>query len=163
MMPVTRISDFGRLVDEFGRGPMNGHAALGGDRPTLVHRLADDIEDAAQRLRPDRHEDGRAGVHDLGAAHQAVGRVHGDGAHDVLAEMLRHLEDEALALVLGVERIEDRRQIALELHVDDGADDLGDGADGVLGHAQLPRFYRASAPEMISMSSLVIEAWRVRL
>ena len=54
--------------------------------------------------------------------------------------------------------------MALELHVDDGADDLGD-ASGCYGHVVLFKSdnYSASAPEMISISSLVIIAWRVRL
>ena len=46
-----------------------------------------------------------------------------------LAEMLRDLEHQAVALVLGLQRVEDRRQMVLELHVDDGADDLGDVSD----------------------------------
>jgi hypothetical protein len=42
------------------------------------------------------------------AAHQAFGRVHGDGAHGVLAEVLGHLEHQALAVVVGLERVQDR-------------------------------------------------------
>jgi hypothetical protein len=34
---------------------------------------------------------------------------------------------------LGLERVENRRQLPLELHVDDGADDLGDVSDRI-GH-----------------------------
>ena len=58
------------------------------------------------------------------AAHQPLGRVHGDGAHRVLAEMLRHLQHQAVAVVVGLERVQDRRQVAVELHVDDGAHHL---------------------------------------
>ena len=47
------------------------------------------------------------------------------------AEMLRDFEHQAVALVLGLQRIEDRRQVILEMHVDDGADDLGDVSDFV--------------------------------
>ena len=55
--------------------------------------------------------------------------------------------------------------MVVELHVDDGADDLGDVSDCVGHHGPLYRYrlYSASAPEMISISSLVIIAWRVRL
>ena len=89
--------------------------------------------------------------------------------------MLRHLEHQAVAVVVGLQRVQDRRQVAVELHVDDGADDLGDAAGDaltlafavlVLAMILLPlvvRLYSASAPEMISISSLVICAWRVRL
>ena len=63
---------------------------------------------------------------DFLAAHQTFGDVHRDGAHGRFAEMLRDFEHQAVAAVLGLERVQDRRQIAVELHVDDGADDLGD-------------------------------------
>ena len=83
--------------------------------------------------------------------------------------MLRDFEHQAVALVLGLERVQDRRQVAFELHVDDGADDLGDLSDGVglwawpLVYPSREARHSASAPEMISISSLVIIAWRVRL
>jgi hypothetical protein len=90
-----------------------------------------------------------------------------------LAEMLRDFEHQRLP-VFGLQRVQDRRQIAVELHVDDGADDLGDAAGLLLRHLvlfllELQRApfagcrQSASAPEMISISSLVIIAWRVRL
>ena len=122
---------FGRLVDERrGLGvDRGGHVAA--DRAALVDRLADDVHDAAERLRADRHADLRAGGGDALAAGQAVGRVHGDRADDVLAEVLGDFEDQAVAVVVGFERGEDRRQLALERDVDDGADDLRDLADQV--------------------------------
>ena len=119
------------------------------DRAGLVDRLADDVHDAAERLVADRHRDRLAGVGDFLAAHQALGGVHGDGAHGVLAEMLRHLEHQPLAVVLRLERVQDRRQVAFELHVDDGADDLGDASDVRIEFASAiarPRSSRSSAP-----------------
>jgi hypothetical protein len=175
---------------------MDAAALLGLDRPGLVHRLADDVHDAAQRLLADRHRDRLAGVDHLLAAHQALGGVHGDGAHGVLAQMLGDLEHQAVAVVVGLERVHDLGQMALELHVDHGARDLADAPDGaagggaagpVLGLLRRPSWrgssrllwplsssftlpggcpnlpQSASAPEMISISSLVIMAWRVRL
>ena len=68
---------------------------------------------------------------DLGAAHQPVRCVHRDRAHDVLAELLRHFEHQCLAAVIDVQCGQDRRQLAVEMDVDDGADDLRDGADAV--------------------------------
>ena len=107
---------------------------------------------------------GLAGVGDLVAADEAFGGVHGDGADGGLAEVLGDLEDEALAVVVGLERVQDLGQVVLELHVDDGADDLGDLADCCFGgHGVVSVRQSASAPEMISMSSLVIAAWRERL
>jgi hypothetical protein len=40
--------------------------------------------------------------------------------------VLRHFENQAVAVVAGFERGEDRRQFAVEVNVDDGADDLAD-------------------------------------
>ena len=45
--------------------------------------------------------------------------------------MLRDFEHQPPALILGLERIENRRQVALELHVDDRADDLRNASDFV--------------------------------
>ena len=63
---------------------------------------------------------------DLLAAHEAFGEVHGDGAHRVLAQVLGDLEHQRAALVLGLQRVQDRRQVPVELHVDDGAHHLAD-------------------------------------
>ena len=68
------------------------------------------------------------------AALQAVGGLHRDGAHAVLAQVLLHLGDDVdlsgpgpSALI--AQRVVDRRQVpALELDVDDRPDDLDDAA-----------------------------------
>ena len=114
-------------------------ARRGLDRTGLVDRIADHVDDAAEHLVADRHRDRRAGVGALLAADQTLGGVHRDGADGVLAEVLGDLEHQAVAAVLGLERVQDRRQMILELHVDDGADDLGDLSDcvGRGGHGVL--------------------------
>ena len=54
------------------------------------------------------------------------------------AEMLGDFQHQAVAAVLGLQRVEDRGQVAFELHVDDGADDLGDVSDFVgFGHVSI--------------------------
>jgi len=76
-----------------------------------------------------RHGDGLAQIDDRHAALQAVGGLHGDGAHSVLAQVLLHFGDDvdllALDVGLDLQGVVDRRQVpALELDVDHGADDL---------------------------------------
>ena len=115
----------GRLVD--------GAQARGVDGARLIDRLADHVDDAAERSFADRHPDGRARVGDLLAAGQALGNVHGDAAHRVLAEVLGHLQDEAVAVVGGFQRVQDGGQVVAELHVHDGADYLRDVADRQVG------------------------------
>ncbi len=67
------------------------------------------------------------------AAGEAVGRIHRDRADDILAEVLGDFEDQAVAAIVGLERGEDRRQLAVERDVDDGADHLRDAAGEVAG------------------------------
>ena len=100
------------------------------------------------------------------AAHQAFGAVHGDGAHDLLAQVLGHFQHQPLAVVLGLDGIEDRRQVAVELDVDDRPHHLGDSANEVFSHGSRSfvflrprrRGYIASLAEMISISSRVMAA-----
>ena len=157
---------FRRLIDEGGRFGMDGAALREIDLARFVHRLADDVHDAPERAVADGHGDRRAHIRHLLAAHQTFGGIHRDGAHRAFAQMLRHFQHEALAAIVGFQRVHDFRQMAVELHVHHRAHHLGDAAllvafrHGVHGiHSN----HSASAPEMISISSLVIMAWRVRL
>ena len=146
------------------------------DRTGLIDGVADHVHDAPERALADRNRDRAARVDDFLAANQTFGRVHRDAAHVVLAEVLGDFEHEAAAPVGRFERVENRRKVAVELHVDDGADHLDDAAGGIrdIRHNDVlvqslkvaagdGLDQSASAPEMISMSSLVIIAWRVRL
>src|SRR6266545_1841861 len=114
---------------------------LGLDRARLVNRLTDDVDDAAERLIADRDHDRLAGVGDLLAAHEAFAGVHRDGAYRRLAEVLRHFEHQAIAAVRGFERVQDRGQVTIELHVDDSANDLGDLSDCVGGGGHFYSFH----------------------
>jgi hypothetical protein len=123
-MPVSNISSVDDCSSKDGRGAVDGVAAGRLDRPQLVDRLADDVQHAAERARPDRHRDGAALVHRLHAAHHAVGRQHADAAHAVLAQVLLDLDDDvdgyaaARAVVGDAQRLVDGRHLAVELHVD---------------------------------------------
>ena len=116
----------GRAVDRVGLRRL--------DRTALVDGLADHVHDPPERLGADRHGDGAAGIDRVLAAHEPFGRVHGDGAHDILAQMLRHLEHQRPVAAIDVERVQDRRDIALETDVHDGAQNLIDAADRIPGH-----------------------------
>ena len=99
------------------------------DRTGLIHRIADHVDDASEQARTDRHRNRRPGVAHFLTADQPFAGVHRHRAHRVFAELLRHFEHQPIALVGGFERVQDRRQIAFEMHVDDRADDLGDMSD----------------------------------
>ena len=127
----------GRLLFERRRGAVNRPALLRLDRPIgKVDRLAEHVQHAAERLGADRHRDRLAEVDRFHAALHAVGRLHRDRAHAVLAEVLLDFGDDverlapSLRVALDAQRVVDRRQVAgLELDVDDRSDDLDDLAD----------------------------------
>ena len=105
----------GQVLDGRG-GAVDRPALLDLDRLALVDRLAEQVEDAAERDVADRHGDRAAGVDDLHAAREAVGGVHGDRADAVVAEVLLHLADEVgagaggeLLVLVGVRLALDRR------------------------------------------------------
>jgi hypothetical protein len=129
----------------------------GHDRALFVDRLADDVQDAAQRGVAHRHRDRRAGVGHRGAAHQTFGRVHGDGADGVFAQVLRHFQNQPLAVVVGFSafRIAGRSP-------SNCTSTTAPITCVTLPFAFAMSFLRfrqsASAPEMISISSLVIAA-----
>ena len=140
----------GRLIGKGRRGLVDrppfsvGHGAL------FVDRLANHVDDAAQCAVAHRNRDRGAGVAHRGTAHQALGRVHRDAADGVLAKVLGDFQNQTLAVVVGLQRVQDRRQVAFELHVHDGADDLGHLAHSSLGgrfcHCHKPRFFGFGRP-----------------
>jgi peptide chain release factor 1 len=125
-----------RQVGECGRLAVDLPALAVGQRVAVVNRLAQHVEDPAQRHLADRHRDLRAGVDHVKAAGQAVGRVHRDRAHTIVAEVLLHLRHQRGGGAVGgrdadLEGVVDRRQPSLELRVDDDALDLDDLPDVV--------------------------------
>src|SRR5204863_8924874 len=95
-------------------------------RRLLVYRLAQDVPDAAERRRADGNGDGPAGVEDVDAPRETVGRVHRDGAQPVVAEVLLDLCDQVGLVVAprDPQRRVDLRQPVREDRVDDDALDL---------------------------------------
>ena len=104
-MPVSKISVVGDRRLEARRVAVDRPAlgALGRGR-LVVDRVAEHVPHAAERHLADRHRDRHAGVDDVDAAREAVGGVHGDGAHAVVAEMLLHLRDRGRALLVVLAR-----------------------------------------------------------
>ena len=64
------------------------------------------------------------GIEDFLAANQTFGGVHCNRAHRVLAQVLRHFQNQPVAQIVGFQRVQDRRQVILEGDVDHGADNL---------------------------------------
>src|SRR5262249_13340921 len=114
------------------------------DRPALgvgrwlwpvVDGVAEHVPEPAERDIADRDGDRGAGVHDVDAAREAVGRGHGDGANAVVAQQLLHVYH-ALGRLVAVgarhadaQRVVDLGQAVGEHRVDDDALDLDDLSD----------------------------------
>ena len=157
--------ELGGLVLQRRRRPMDRPVFLGVDRTAgVVDRLAEHVQDPAERLRTDR--DGDRGAEILGdhAALHAIGRLHRDGADAVLAQVLLDLGDDVdlprlLGVCLDAQGVVNLRKAArLELDVDDGTNDLDDASDSFFSHEFSHQ--SACAPETTSMISRVIAAWR---
>jgi hypothetical protein len=134
LMPVSNISTLTDWSTNLGAGRW-----MGSDFLALTGPFSSTGSPTTLRIRPrtlaaHRHHDRTLRVLDGHAAHEAVGRVHGDAAHAVLAEVLGHLDDEVAGLVADRRVRDAKRRVdlgqiaALEVDVDDGADDLDDAS-----------------------------------
>ncbi len=69
----------------------------------LVEAVTERVEHVALDAVADGYRDGGAGVGHFHAADQAVGRLQGDAAHEVVAEVLSHLQRQGLREILVVD------------------------------------------------------------
>ena len=149
----------GFLLVVCGRGTVDRPALLRLGGRHIVNRLAQQVENAAQRCVADGHGDRAAGVDGLCAAHKAVRAGHGDAARHVVADVLRHFQRDGPVAVLNGDRVQKLREFPVcEPDVKHGSDDLDDRADIVLAHKQTPSVNvgQAFAPPTISVISCVI-------
>ena len=103
---------------------MNGSEFLGVDGAALVDGLTNNINDSSKSLWADGDHDGVTRVGNFLTSDEALRGVESDGAHVVSAQVLRHLQDETVLGALNFESVQNRRQSALKLHVDDGTNNL---------------------------------------
>ena len=116
----------GALVVEGGRLAVDVPALLRLDFALVVDGLAEDVEHAAEHPFPDRGRELPARIGHAHPAGQPFRRRHGDAADRTLLFVREYFED-------GVRAVDDEffvhgRHIAVELDVDDRADDLTDPA-----------------------------------
>lgn len=106
---------------------MDGVSLLSLNRSSLVDGVTDDVHDSSEGLGADGDTNGGTGIDNFLSADESFGGVHGDGADSGVSEMLGDLEDESVLDALYFEGVEDGWDLTLELHVDDGTDDLSGG------------------------------------
>ena len=175
LRPVSKISTVGESSRNVGGSRWIDQRSTSLPAGFLVvDRLADHVPDPAQGRVADGDGDRRAGVDDVDAAREAVGRLHRDRADAIVAEVLLHLRDQRPAAAvagrhLDRERVVDLRQLVREDGVDDDALDLDDLACGslrVLRHVSPGKRFleevRRAAPQKRSQSSEApVQAGRV--
>jgi hypothetical protein len=115
----------GALIDEAGSVSVDRSVLVGQDGTTFVDGFTNNINDPAKSLGANGHENGVTGVHNGLSANQTFGGVEGDGSDVVAAQMLGNLEDESVSDALNFESVENRGKGSLELHIDDGTNNLG--------------------------------------
>ena len=70
------------------------------------------------------YHDGGACVDDALSPDQPISGVHSDGPQGILSQMLGHLQNQPHIVVLHLQGCHDRGQLAIEVHVHDGTNDL---------------------------------------
>ncbi|OQB35645.1 MAG: hypothetical protein BWY06_03079 [Candidatus Latescibacteria bacterium ADurb.Bin168] len=108
------------------RGPVNRQPFPCSKVAFAVDGFADNVQHPSQRSLADRNGNRDACIPHGHIAHQSLGGVHGNGPDLVLPQVLRNLQNQALAVFpIYFERIQDRRQCAAcEVNVYDRAHDL---------------------------------------
>ena len=95
----------------------------------VVNGLAEHVEYAPEAFRSDRNLDWRACVHSLHAAHETIGRAHGDAAGYAVAKMLHDFNHEVdiytAGLALDCDCVQDLREFPRrKFNIYDRSDDL---------------------------------------
>ncbi len=111
---------------------MDGSVLGGIDGASLVDGLSNDIDNSSQGFGTDGHKNGVSGVSNTLTSDETVSRVEGDGSHVVATEMLGDLEDETVLSALNLKGVKNGGDLTIELHVDDGTDDLRNSTNGGL-------------------------------
>jgi hypothetical protein len=114
----------GTLVNEGWGISVNWSELVSFDGTTLVNWLTDHIDNSAESLWADWHENWLLGVADWLATDETLSGVQSNGSDVVATQVLGDLEHESVGDTLDLQSVENWRQGTLELHVDDGTNDL---------------------------------------
>ena len=107
---------------------MDGSELGSVDGTALVNGVTDHIDNSSQGFRTDGDENGCTSVVDGLTSDETVSGVQGDGSHVVTTEMLSDLEHETVLSAVDLEGVENGGESTIELHVDDGTNDLGNSS-----------------------------------
>lgn len=104
---------------------MDRQNLLVSNRTTLINRLTNNVDDSTESFGTDGNHNGVSSVEDGLTTDEALSGVKSNGAHVVSTQMLGNFEHKTVLGALDFERVENGREFAFELHVNDGTNDLG--------------------------------------
>ena len=103
---------------------MDGISSFGIDGTSFIDGITDDVHNPAKGFWAHWDFNGCACVIDILPSDEAFSGVHGDGAYSGIAEMLGDFEDQSVIDAFHFKCVEDGWDLAFELYIDDGTDDL---------------------------------------
>jgi peptide chain release factor 1 len=108
---------------------VDGSVLVGVDRSFLIDGLSNNVDDSSESLRADGHLNRVTSVNNFLASNESLSRVESDSSDVRSTKMLGDLENKSVASSLDLHSIEDRRELSLKLHIDNGSDNLRHLAD----------------------------------
>ena len=123
----------GTLVDEAGGISVDGSELISLDGTTLVNGLTNNINDSAEGFGADGDQNRRTSVLNWLSTDETFGGVKSNGPDVVATQVLGDLKHESVLHTLDFKSVENWGQRTLELHVDDGTNNLRDLSVSNLG------------------------------
>ena len=114
----------GTLFDEGWGVSVNWSVFVSFDGTTFVNGLTNNINDSSKSLGSDWNQDRVAGVQNWLSSDETFSGVESDGSHVVATQVLGDFQNEPVLSSLDLEGVENWRKSSLELHVDDGTNNL---------------------------------------
>ena len=104
---------------------MNWSVLISLDGTTLIDGLTNNIDDSSEGLGTDGYQNGGADIADTLSSNETLSGIKGNGTDVVSTEMLGDLENKSVGAILNLKGIQNWGKLALELHIDDGTNNLG--------------------------------------
>jgi peptide chain release factor 1 len=125
----TSDQDFGSggLISERGCVGVNRELLGVLDGTTLINWVTSNVHNTTERSWTDWHHDGVSSIGCTMATDETLSTIHSNCADNVLSQMMRNLEDELVATIVGFESVQNRRKlVSIEFDIHDGTNDLMD-------------------------------------
>ena len=90
----------------------------------LIDWLTNNVDNSSESFWSYWDDNWAAGVLDTLSSNETLGGIQGNGSHIVTTQMLGDLQYESVIGSLHLKGIKNWRKISLELHIDDGTNDL---------------------------------------